>query len=374
MIFLCLIFFLFPLKVKQKVSRYVETCIFFLMILHWFLLACVPITSNEQKTVFGGQWTHYPIFFIQSIYTIEIIGKIISYGLVLPPSHTSSSPWGFVKTKFLPEQEINPNENTKVEFIRHHRAYLNSFGNILDTISVVSYWVDFVFMINGYPYISLFKSLGALRPIHLLSVLPGTAVILKSLETSWDILLAVSGLIFFFLLLFALFGLISFQGIFSRRCYYTASDSTCKYIVTHLAIFCLKFALLFLLVQLVEPAQFCSGYMNGTTVTGAFNTLTGETGYAGHRGFICTSGQICMEDPVNNPQSGFVNYDNIFFSLLSVYTFVSLELWTDLMYQTQDADSTVAALYYCLGVYIISFVLTFLLFGKIHFSNDYVLY
>lgn len=217
------------------------------MILHWLLLACVPITSNEQKSEFGGQWTHYPIFFIQSIYTIEIVCKIISYGFVLPPTSTPPSNLSFLKKKIssstLNVQDIDPvsNENTsRVEFTRHHRAYLNSFGNVLDTISVFSYWVDFVLMIYGYPYISLFKSLGALRPIHLLSILPGTAVILKSLETSWDILLAVSGLIFFFLLLFALFGLISFQGIFSRRCYYTASDSSRKYI-SYLYWLCVNF-------------------------------------------------------------------------------------------------------------------------------------
>lgn len=118
----------------------------------------------------------------------------------------------------------------------------------------------------------------------------------------------------------------------------------------------------------MEPAQYCSGYMNGSTASGAYNIETGETNYPGYHGFICSTGQICMENPVNNPQNGFVNYDNIFSSFLSVYSFVSLELWTDLMYQTQDADSTVAALYYCLGVYIIAFVLTFLLFGKENFS------
>lgn len=150
--------------------------------------------------------------------------------MILPTS-TPPSLWTYVKNKLSPvQQDSNSNESTsKLEFTRHHRAYLNSFGNVLDAISMLSYWVDFVFMIYGYHYISLFKSLGALRPIHLLSILPGTAVILKSLETSWDILLAVSGLIFFFLLLFALFGLISFQGIFSRRCYYTGDDDVCKF-------------------------------------------------------------------------------------------------------------------------------------------------
>ncbi|RCH93740.1 calcium channel protein [Rhizopus azygosporus] len=196
----------------------------------------------------------------------------------------------------------------------------------------------------GYPNMSLFKTLGALRPIRLLSIIPGTAMILESLELSWDVLLAVSGLILFFLILFALLGLVSFQGAFSRRCYYIGNDGS--------------------LMQ-IEPVRYCSGYRNGTSVMGPYNIQTGTHDYYGRHGYMCVSGQMCVEDPNNNPQYNFVNYDNIFSSLLSVYTFVSLELWTDLMYQTQDADSSIAALYYCLGVYIISFVMSFLLFAVI---------
>lgn len=246
------------------------------MIIHWFLLACVPITSNEQKSVFGGQWSHYPILIIQCIYTVEMLCKIIAYGLLFPPSATDSKAttprfyqyahWRFprifqsfgstsptinqgpiytttaaaaagtagagagaTQTAGMSKSSTFVVDEIDLKFTRNHRAYLNSFGNVMDLISIVSYWADFVLMMVEYPNLSLFKSLGALRPIRLLSLLPGTAVILKSLETSWDILLAVSGLIFFFLLLFALLGLISFQGVFSRRCYVTGVDNSCKF-------------------------------------------------------------------------------------------------------------------------------------------------
>ncbi|RCI07266.1 calcium channel protein [Rhizopus stolonifer] len=317
-------------------SRYTETFTLCLMVLHWFLLACTPIASNEQKSIFGGHWIHFPIMFIQIIYSLEAICKIIAYGLFFPPAYSKFKrirSWASVsEDKQHLKDDIPLTENSSpFSFSRQselspkntHRAYLNSFANVLDAISIVSYWTDVVLMTYGYPYLSLFKALGALRPIRLLSLLPGTAVILKSLELSWDILLAVSGLSLFFLLLFAL------------------------------------------LVMLVEPAKFCTGYMNGTTLIGPYNVQSDNYDYAGQFGSICSSGQICIEDPANNPQDGFVNYDNIFFSFLSVYTFVSLELWTDLMYQTQYADSTVAALYYCLGVYIISFILSFLLLAVI---------
>ncbi|RCH90012.1 calcium channel protein, partial [Rhizopus stolonifer] len=357
-------------------KRYVETFILFLMIIHWFLLACVPITSSEQKNIFSGQWTHYPILFIQIIYSIEALCKIIAYGLIIPPRKPTlekssfnlnrilkrkpsvantlkgsyidpiKSPYDSSHLKYASEYQHAEEEDkdTNTIYVRNHYAYLNSFGNWFDAISIVSHWVDIILMAYEYPNLSLFKSLSAMRPVRLLSILPGTAVILKSLETSWDLLLAVTGLIFFFTILFALIGLISFNGVFSRRCYYTNAEN---------------------ILQLVEPPKYCSGYLNNSVIVGAYNPETQETSYPGYHGYICAAGQTCLEYSGNNPSSGYVNYDTIFTSLLSVYTFVSLELWTDMMYISQDADSTVSALYYCLGVYIVAFVLTFLLFAVI---------
>ena len=99
----------------------------------------------------------------------------------------------------------------------------------------------------------------------------------------------------------------------------------------------------------VEPALYCSGYYNGTNIVGPYNRPMNTYEYPGYSGYICKNGQICIEDPVNNPNFGFLNYDTIFSSFLSVYTFTSLELWTSLMYQNMDADSMAVALFYCLG-------------------------
>jgi hypothetical protein len=119
-----------------------------------------------------------------------------------------------------------------------------------------------------------------------------------------------------------------------------------------------------MIVQLVEPAKFCSGYYNGTTLLGPQSFELSSTDYPSSLGYLCKHGQICIEDSGNNPHYGYVNFDNIFSAFLNVFTFVSLELWTDQMYQTQEGSSSVAALYYCLGVYIVAFILTFLLFGN----------
>lgn len=121
--------------------------------------------------------------------SLEAICKIIAYGLFFPPAYSKFKrirSWASVsEDKQHLKDDIPLTENSSpFSFSRQselspkntHRAYLNSFANVLDAISIVSYWTDVVLMTYGYPYLSLFKALGALRPIRLLSLLPGTAV------------------------------------------------------------------------------------------------------------------------------------------------------------------------------------------------------
>ncbi|KAG0185974.1 calcium channel protein [Apophysomyces sp. BC1034] len=284
------------------------------------------------------------------ILSMDSLCKIVAYGLWVPPVQEKTIKTGLFRSisnrvsRILGIGKKHKHKPTSNQQEPNHKAYLNSFGNALDLFSVLCYWVDFAFMVQEYRYFTLFKACAAFRPLRLLSVFPGTAVILRSLETSWELMLLVSGFIFFFLLLFALVGLISFQGVFSRRCYVNEAGNE---------------------PTLVEPPLYCSGFYNENAIVGPYNPAKDVYKYPGYNGYICVQGQICMEKPENNPNFGFVNYDTIFYAFLSCYTFVSLELWTELMYQTQDGDSTVAALYFCLGVYVISFVLTFLLFAVI---------
>lgn len=124
------------------------------------------------------------------IFSLEAICKVIAYGLLLPPVYAKSDkkPCTWLNTwlyspKNIEEEKIPSNKHSPFIFHKdnnkpgsNHRAYLNSFGNILDIISILSYWADFILMSYSYPNMSLFKTLGALRPIRLLSIIPGTAV------------------------------------------------------------------------------------------------------------------------------------------------------------------------------------------------------
>ncbi|CAO3628226.1 unnamed protein product [Cunninghamella blakesleeana] len=350
-------------------NRFYELFMLIILLIHWLLLATHPFYSNNDKSIFHGHWDEYIILSIQIIYSLDCIAKIIIYGFWISPQNKKSGyylflqpiissvlkPWKRNTNVHYEEKDINT-ENTnnddhhipsnKVDVDIFHNAYLTTFGNWIEFISLLCYWIDFALMIHGYQYCSLFKAMGALRPVKLLSIFSGTAVILKSLETGWDLLLDVAGFLFFFMFLFALVGLVTFHGVFSRRCYFYPDGPDGEGIP-------------------VEPTAYCSGYYNGSTIVGPFDISTQSNDFPGLQGYICVNGQRCMSDPSNNPSYGYMNYDMIFSAFLNVYTFVSMELWTDMMYIAQDADSRLAALYYCVGVYLIGFIFIFLLFAVI---------
>jgi ABC-type arginine transport system permease subunit len=56
--------------------------------------------------------------------------------------------------------------------------------------------------------------------------------------------------------------------------------------------------------------------------------------------------------------------DNLYFSLLNLFTVMSLEGWTDMMYDAQDGESTTAAAFFTFAIYILSFIMIPLFIGR----------
>lgn len=57
-----------------------------------------------------------------------------------------------------------------------HAPFFSSYYNRLDGIVVLSYWVDFAFMMVGIQDVYIFKAISALRPLRLLTLTEGTSV------------------------------------------------------------------------------------------------------------------------------------------------------------------------------------------------------
>lgn len=84
-----------------------------------------------------------------------------------PPAALSILP-----TEIL-EKNVTDNDGT---IIIYHEAYLTTFGNILDFVVVIAFWIDFILIQFSYPWCSFFKGIAAMRCLKLLFLTNGTSV------------------------------------------------------------------------------------------------------------------------------------------------------------------------------------------------------
>ncbi|KAI8370635.1 Ion transport protein-domain-containing protein [Radiomyces spectabilis] len=227
----------------------------------------------------------------------------------------------------------------------YHGAYLGSLANILDIIAITGFWVDVFTMFTTHTPWSLFQALSAARVLRFLPITAGTEVIMQSLRSSVDMLWNILGFFTFFWLLFSLLGLFVFMNAFSRQCALMPEEGLHQGMTD---------------IVYVKPERLCSGYFNASGYrTDVFDLRTGEyVNTQSNDGYICQIGQVCIQDLQNEPAWGYVSFQNIFYTLLNVFTVVSTEGWTDMMYQSQGSISMAAAtVYYCACIYLMTFIM-----------------
>lgn len=156
------------------------------------------------------------------------------------------------------------------------------------------------------------------------------------------LLVNVAFLISFFWLLFAIVGVQSFKSSFRRTCVWIDP----------------------LGVENITSDQPCGGYLfdgPGTVPMPYLDHLGRDTGIT--KGYWCPKGSMCIEgtNPFNDTQS----FDNILQSLELVFVIMSSNTWSDLMYTLADSDYLIAALYFAVGILILSMWLISLLIAVI---------
>ncbi|KAI8343217.1 Ion transport protein-domain-containing protein [Chlamydoabsidia padenii] len=224
-----------------------------------------------------------------------------------------------------------------------HRPFLTSTRHILDLVSVLAF-LSHLFGSNFWG--SFLAALSTVRILRFLTITEGTAIIMQSLWICFDILCNVLGFFVFFWLLFSLLALNLFSNSFSRLCAVIPEGGLYKNIEN---------------LVYANPEQRCNSFYDTTTSDklGVFDVYSGTLiSSRSSDGYTCQLGQACIQSAGNQPGWTHINYDNIFYSMLNVFTVVSTENWTDLMYMSQDSVSTLASsLFYCICLYLMTFIL-----------------
>uniref|UniRef100_A0A3B1KJ69 Voltage-dependent L-type calcium channel subunit alpha n=1 Tax=Astyanax mexicanus TaxID=7994 RepID=A0A3B1KJ69_ASTMX len=237
------------------------------------LAVFMPMPEEDTNNTNSNLESLEYIFLI--IFTLECFLKIVAYGLLF-----------------------------------HADAYLRNCWNILDfvivTMGLFTIAVDFINNISGVEApveqkgggfdMKALRAFRVLRPLRLVSGVPSLQVVMSSILKSMLPLFHISLLVFFMVTIYAIIGLELFKCKMHKTCYYSGTD----------------------IVATVEneKASPCAEAGNGRRCT--------------VNGTVCKPGWP-------GPNDGITHFDNLGFSMLTVYQCITTQGWTDVLYWVNDA-------------------------------------
>lgn len=180
-------------------------------------------------------------------------------------------------------------------FVAHPGAYLRNGWNLLDFTIVVIGMVSTVLtmlMKEGFDVKAL-RAFRVLRPLRLVSGVPSLQVVLNSILRAMIPLLHIALLVLFVIIIYAIIGLELFSGKMHKTCRHNITD------------------------QIMEGPVPC-----------------------GPGGFQCDNvgpEYYCSKQFWEGPNWGITNFDNFGLAMLTVFQCVTLEGWTDVLYNIEDA-------------------------------------
>ncbi|XP_036095311.1 voltage-dependent N-type calcium channel subunit alpha-1B isoform X3 [Rousettus aegyptiacus] len=173
-------------------------------------------------------------------------------------------------------------------FALHKGSYLRNGWNVMDFVVVLTG----ILATAGTDFdLRTLRAVRVLRPLKLVSGIPSLQVVLKSIMKAMVPLLQIGLLLFFAILMFAIIGLEFYMGKFHKACFPNSTDA--------------------------DP-------------TGDFPCGPEPPAR------VCEGDTECREY-WPGPNFGITNFDNILFSVLTVFQCITMEGWTDILYNTNDA-------------------------------------
>nr|XP_054769473.1 voltage-dependent calcium channel type A subunit alpha-1-like [Lytechinus pictus] len=139
------------------------------------------------------------------------------------------------------------------------------------------------------------RAVRVLRPLKLVSGIPSLQVVLKSIIRAMAPLLQITLLILFVIIIFAITGMEFFMGKFHRTCF--VYDPVAGVVTNEIA---------------EDEPQVCGNRQ-------------------------CGENQNCTEY-WEGPNFGITNFDNMLYAMLTVFQCITMEGWTDIMYNCNDSE------------------------------------
>ncbi|XP_050313239.1 muscle calcium channel subunit alpha-1 isoform X2 [Anthonomus grandis grandis] len=185
-------------------------------------------------------------------------------------------------------------------FLMHPGAYLRNGWNLLDFTIVVIGTISTAlsFLTRDSFDVKALRAFRVLRPLRLVSGVPSLQVVLNSILRAMVPLLHIALLVLFVIIIYAIIGLELFSGQMHKTCYKKTGE------------------------QMEEPHP-CGDGFNCTIEMSS--------------DYICDDGKLQDGVEWDGPNYGITNFDNFGLAMLTVFQCITLEGWTDVLYNIQDA-------------------------------------
>jgi voltage-dependent calcium channel L type alpha-1D len=210
-------------------------------------------------------------------------------------------------------------------FVIHKKSYLRNPWNVLDFTVVL---IGVISLIPNVPNLKSLRTLRVLRPLRSINAVPSMKRLVQTLLLSIPRMGYLVSFLLFFIFVFAILGVQLFKRDLYLRCRLTDSpvNGTWPYDESQKAI--------------------CGG--NYHCRTGTFCHELFEAGIPLSQDHVETWDFI---------QYGYLNFDNIGTASLQVFRVITLEGWTQVMYNFLDSSGFIAAIYFPMVVVLGSFFL-----------------
>lgn len=175
----------------------------------------------------------------------------------------------------------------------HDGAYLRHAWNFLDfTIVIIGLLSSILSSVMEGFDVKALRAFRVLRPLRLVSGVPALQVVMNSIMMAMIPLFHIALLVLFVIAIYAIIGLEMFEGQLHQTCFHNITGE-----------------------MMNEPSNCGGGYNCEDEEDSSY--------------WVC---RLYWE----GPNDGITNFDNIGLAMLTVFQCISLEGWTDVMYNLQD--------------------------------------
>jgi hypothetical protein len=213
-------------------------------------------------------------------------------------------------------------------FCFHKNSYMRDPWNWLDFLVVCIGIIEFIPVIPA-ANLKAIRTFRVLRPLRSINAFPSMRRLIGSLLASLPSLANAVVFMFFIFLLFGILGVQQFGGVLYQRCRYTSEPNK-------------------------DPV---TGEYTNWPIVEDIDRLCGLNGQGN---FKCPEPYFCgspaqysldLKSEVLKDQElisyGIVTFDNLLRALITIFQMITLEGWTDMMYNLSDASQAWMAIFFC---------------------------